>query len=117
MLTVDSIARAGSSGRKRDIMMSIEEREWGVDPRAGDSFEELSQRSIKGGVDQPLRFSVTSNWLLVRTRYESAVCKGLAAQASRENPSYCNGQRRPSPEYLEEPPTFSCGERFHREPE
>ena len=68
---MDSIAKAGSSGRKRDIMMSIEEREGG-DPRAGDSFEEKSQRSIKGGVDQPLRFSVTSNWLLVTTSYQGA---------------------------------------------
>ena len=39
MPIVERIARAGSGGRKRDIMMSIEERE-GADPRAGDSFEE-----------------------------------------------------------------------------
>jgi len=36
---MERIASAGRSGRKRDIMMSIEERE-GADPRAGDSFEE-----------------------------------------------------------------------------
>jgi hypothetical protein len=36
---MERIASAGSSGRKRDIMMSIEEQE-GADPHAGDIFEE-----------------------------------------------------------------------------
>ena len=74
----------GRCRKKRDIMMSMEERE-GADAEDPCKDGGKPERSIRVELDQPLRFPITSNWLSITMREWGKLRNGSLAQFASDH--------------------------------